>query len=198
MAKLDLESSGESGGGYSDSFEMEESISLDPLESSTESDSKNAVVSQLKKTLSNGRHCGTEAAGSTNRTQMKSKTKTKITSQECTNNFKTENNKNHDVGSVDFGRTIRSPMRLINAEDVSKKTERPTSKFKQVAQNVRTMQSVVNTAKSFNDSLEVRDSVYGEWLARKSSLVSRERSSKEAAKRAEEEKKRKKEVISHY
>ena len=63
------------------------------------------------------------------------------------------------------------------------------------AQNVRTMQSVVNTVKSFNDSMEVRDSVYGDWLARKMSQVSREKSSKIQAKKLEDEKKRQKEVI---
>ena len=48
---------------------------------------------------------------------------------------------------------------------------------------------------SFNDSMEVRDSVYGDWLARKTSQVSREKSSKIQAKKLEDEKKRQKEVI---
>ena len=190
MAKLDLETSGESEG-YSDSFEIEESISLDPTESSAEDDTKNAVVSQLKKTLTIG----------TKVQPAKTHTGTTTASPEFTNNFSPDVCKNSvvlDSGSVDLGRTIRSPlnMRERSAPRSDRSSaKRHSSKFKHVAQNVRTMHSVVNTAKNFNDSLEVRDSVYGEWLAWKSSQVSREKNAKALTKKMEEETKRKKEVV---
>ena len=106
-----------------------------------------------------------------------------------------------DDDTIDLGRTIQSPLNVTTTKqsavtsDVSSSHGKSRSKFKHAAQNVRTMQSVVNTVTSFNDSLEVRDSVYGDWLARKTSQVSRETSSKIQAKKLEDEKKRQKEVI---
>ena len=189
MATLDLESSGDSGG-YSDSFELEESISLDPVESSTESEAKNAVISQLKKTLNNHTSVGTRKTTQVpepiNRKQAG--TKTSISRNEI-------HNKGIDGGSnIDLGMTIRSPMKLDCSDEAKELSQPNNSRFQKVAQNVKTMQSVVNTAKNFNDSLEVRDSVYSEWLARKKTQVSREASSKITAKKVEEEAKRKKEV----
>ena len=193
MATLDLESSGDSGG-YSDSFELEESISLDPVESSTESETKNAVISQLKKTLNNHTSVGTRKTTQVpepiNRKQAGTKSASTSTSRNgiC-------NKINVDGGSnIDLGMTIRSPMKLDCSDEAKELPQPNNSKFKKVAQNVTTMQSVVNTAKNFNDSLEVRDSVYSEWLARKKTQVSREASSKITAKKVEEEAKRKKEV----
>ena len=49
-------------------------------------------------------------------------------------------------------------------------------------------------AKTFRDSREVRDAVFDEWMARKSTLVSHERSKKAQEKKQEEDRKRKKEV----
>lgn len=49
-------------------------------------------------------------------------------------------------------------------------------------------------AKSFRDSREVRDAVFDEWMARKSTLMSNERSAKAQERKQEEERKRKKEV----
>lgn len=194
MAKLDLETSGESDE-YSDSFEIEESISLDQTESSTESDTKNAVISQLK-TLTIGAQVQPASLNNT-----KTHSETTAASSEFTNNFRPDICKNSviiDSGSVDLGRTIRSPVNIRGQSaprSGHNSAERPISKFKHVAQNVRTMQSVVNTAKNFNDSLEVRDSVYSEWLARKSRVVNREKKAKTLAKRMVEETKRKREVI---
>lgn len=198
MARLDLETSGESGG-YSDSFEIEESLSLDPLESSTESDTIKAVVSQAKKTQISGIDTH-KAVPSLNRTQ----TKPKVTTSGLTNSIRrgshtnTAKSDDHD-DTIDLGRTIRSPFNVTKqggvTSDHSSNQGKSGSKFKHVARNVCTMQSVVNTAKSFNDSLEVRDTVYGEWMARKTSQVSREKNSKTLAKKLEDEKKRQKEVI---
>lgn len=187
MARLDLESSGESGG-YSDSFEIEENISLDLTESSTESDARNSVESQLKKTLTSGIRTRGQSTGITT-------TKTTTASP---NEFRSESHNSSvilDSGSVDLGRTIRSPV-YITEQSASRGLKRPN--FNQAAQKVHTMQSVVNTAKNFNDSLEVRDSVYGEWLARKAGQVSREKNLKVIAKKMEEEKKREKEVNPCY
>lgn len=206
MAKLDLETSGESGG-YSDSFELEESLSLDLLESSAESDTKNTntVVPQRaakKSTTLIDTHKASRGP-SLNRIQ----TKPKVTMSGLTSNIKGGSQTNavkhdgDDDDTIDLGRTIRSPLNVTTTNqsavtsDVSSSHGKSRSKFKHAAQNVRTMQSVVNTVKSFNDSLEVRDSVYGDWLARKTSQVSREKSSKIQAKKLEDEKKRQKEVI---
>ena len=200
MAKLDLETSGESGG-YSDSFEIEESLSLDPLESSTGSDTKNNVVPQSRKTQNNGR---TDSHKTVNRTQ----TKPKVTTSELTNSIRRGSQTNiakhdNDDDTIDLGRTIRSPLNITVTKrggvtsDVRSNHGKSGSKFKHIAQNVHTMQSVVNTVRSFNDSLEVRDTVFGEWLARKTSQVSEEKSSKVQAKKLEDEKKRQKEVINN-
>ena len=197
MAKLDLETSGESGG-YSDSFELEESISLDPLESSVESDTKNGVVPQAKKTHTRGIDTQ-KAVTNVNRTQIKPK----VATSKLTNSVRRENQAstvNLDNDSIDFGRTIRSPLNIGTKQagttfDHSSNQRKPGLKFKHVAQNVHTMQSVVNTVRNFNDSLEVRDTVYGEWLARKTSQVSKEKTSKILAKKLEDEKKRQKEVM---
>ena len=200
MAKLDLETSGESGG-YSDSFEIEESLSLDLLESSTGSDTKNTVVPQARKTQYSGTDTH-KAVPSLNRTQ----TKPKVTTSGLTNSIRrgsqtnTAKHDDDDDDTIDLSRTIRSPLNTTVTKqggvtsDVSSNHGKPGSKFKHVAQNVRTMQSVVNTVRNFNDSLEVRDTVYGEWLARKTSQVSKEKSSKVQAKKLEDEKKRQKEV----
>ena len=168
MAKLDLETSGESGE-YSDSFEIEESLSLDPLESSTESDTKNTVA---RKTQSSGTDTQ-KAVPSHNRTQSKPK----VTTSGLTNSIRRGSQINaakyDDDATIDLGRTIRSPLSMTltkrggaNTVDVGSNHGKSGSKFKHVAQNVHTMQSVVNTVKSFSDSLEVRDTVYGEWRSR--------------------------------
>lgn len=49
-------------------------------------------------------------------------------------------------------------------------------------------------AKSFRDSREVRDAVFDEWMTRKSTLMSNERSAKAQERKQEEERKRTKEV----
>ena len=180
MAKLDLESSGESTG-YSNSFEIDESLSLDPLASSTESDTKNAVVSQIKKTLTDG-------VGRVGRSQTKPKT----TSLDAAN---------LDSDVVDLGRTIRSPMKITEQQVAvsgdRKDNCKPSLKLFQVARNVHTMQSVVSAARDFSNSTAVRDTVYAEWLVRKARQSSREKSSKLVTKKVEEDSKRKKEVRHH-
>ena len=207
MAKLDLETSGESGG-YSDSFEIEESLSLDPLESSAGSATTNTVVPPAAKnpvthTSGTDPH---KAAPSLNRTQAKPKVVTSGVSSSIRRGSQTNTYKHDDSDddTIDLGRTIRSPLNITvtkqgaaTSADVSSNQGKSDSKFKRAAQNVRTVQSVVNTVKNFNDSLEVRDTVYGEWLARKTSQVSREKSSKVQAKKLEDGKKRQKEV-SYY
>ena len=204
MAKLDLETSGESGG-YSDSFEIEESLSLDPLESSAGSTTANTVVPQAAKNPVT-HTSGTVPYKAVNRTQAKPKVATSGVTSSIRRGSQTNSGKHDDDddGTIDLGRTIRSPLNITvtkqgaaTSADISSNQRNSGSKFKHVAQNVRTVQSVVNTVKSFNDSLEVRDTVYGEWLARKTSQVSRERSSKVQAKKLEDEKKRQKEV-SYY
>jgi hypothetical protein len=202
MAKLDLETSGESGG-YSDSFEIEESLSLDPLEISTESDTTNTVAALLKKTHTGGTAADThKAVSSLNRTLAKPKVTSGVTNSGSIRRGSQPNTtKRDDDDAIDLGRTIRSPLNMTmtkqgaaTSADVSSNQGKSGSKFKRVAQNVRTVQSVVNTVKNFNDSLEVRDTVYGEWLARKASQVSREKSSMVQAKKLEDGKKRQKEV----
>lgn len=196
MAKLDLEMSGESGG-YSDSFEIEESLSLDPLESSTEGDGIKAVVSETKKISTSGIDTH-KAVPSLNRIQAKTTSglTNSIRGGDQTNSAKSDD---RDDTTIDLSRTIRSPFDITKqggvTSDQRSNRGKSSSKFKHVTRNVRTMQSVVNTVKSFNDSLEVRDTVYGEWLARKTSQVSREKSSKSLAKKLEDDKKRQKEVI---
>ena len=194
MATLDLDTSDESGG-YSDSFELEESISLDPADSPTETETKNDVISRLKQTLNDTRVSPNKLSASTSRSQAETKADSTITSR---NGIQKKSIKLDSGDSIDLGMTIRSPMKLESDEpnvvSHSGSSSKPSSKFKKVAQNVKTMQSVVNTAKNFNDSLEVRDTVYSEWLARKKTQVSRDKSVKVTAKRAEEEAKRKKEV----
>lgn len=200
MAKLDLETSGESGG-YSDSFEIEESLSLDPLESSAGSATANTVVPQAAKN-SVTHTSDADPHKAVNRTQVKPKVATSgVTSSIRRSNQTNTAKHDDDDGTIDLGRTIRSPLNITVTKqgaamsaDVSSNQGKSGSKFKGAAQNVRTMQSVVNTVKSFNDSLEVRDTVYGEWLARKTNQVSRERSSKVQAKKLEDGKKRQKEV----
>ncbi len=199
MAKLDLETSGESGG-YSDSFEIEESLSLDPLEISTESDGTSTVAALLKKTHTSGTDTH-KAAPSLNRTLAKPKVTTPGVTNSIRRDSQTNTAKRDDDDAIDFGRTIRSPLNMTmtkqgaaTSADISSSQGKSGSKFKRVARNVRTVQSVVNTVKNFNDSLEVRDTVYGEWLARKTSQVSREKSSKVQAKKLEDGKKREKEV----
>ena len=196
MAKLDLETSGESVG-YSDSFEIEESISLN---SSVNSDINSAAVDEAKKTQTSS--SDTQEVGNAVSSVNGSRTKPKVTLSEMMSSAKggkptASAHLSTTTGTIsDLGRTVRSPLNITN-ETRSQRSSTPGrsgSKFKCAAQNVQTMQSVVNTVKSFNDSLEVRDTVYGEWLARKTSQVSREKISKIQAKKMEEEKKRKKEV----
>ena len=204
MAKLDLETSGESGG-YSDSFEIEESLGLDPLESSAGSATANTVVPSAAKnpvthTSGTDPH---KAVPSLNRTQAKPKVATSGVTSSIRRGSQTNTDKHDDSDddTIDLGRTIRSPLNITvtkQGADVSSNQRKAGSKFKRAAQNIRTVQSVVNTVKNFNDSLEVRDTVYGEWLARKTSQVSRERSSKVQAKKLEDGRKRQKEVSCYH
>lgn len=79
-------------------------------------------------------------------------------------------------GSVKFNRTVRSPLamsHLLNQDGGSRGADPqsppsphspPLARFKQVAGTVQKMQS---TAKKFNNSSEIREVAFKEWLAKK-------------------------------